>query len=751
MIVVRNSTLSNRISPTSVGDICVVTTHFNFANFKAPVRNLFRFVAQCKKDKIPCYGIELYLNEPETKNLDNWIQIKGTNKNICFQKEALLSILIKKLPAHFTKVVVVDHDIFFERANWLEATSEALNTNDVVQPYSVAVWNGPDGKELFKKQSFFKSKELGHPGFAIAAKRKVFTELGFYPFCILGGGDIIFAASVSGRIEIVRKKLSTFYSSHNFTSWINKAKQFKYLCTYIDGFIYHEYHGSIKDRRYIQRNDIVKSIPFESLSIENGLVSINGSTNKILNYFISRNEDSAYLHNPVEIVYEPESISSVSCVVTCHSTYIRGLPEILKTIDNQTRQFNEKIIVLDGCDLRNVPKGWTKVNVNFGSPNPSRNAGLDLVTSKWCVFWDGDNFMPKEYCAEISKVNENVAFSYPSIKYIDEKKRSLKTLNVPAFNYWNLREHPFVDTSSIWKTSVLKEVKGFSCNQIKFDDYELALRITSLGYNAEKSKAFSQITQHKNRRSRTNNNSDALWTAYTFAVVTAFGSSDCNDILEWYKKAQLPPRAKIYWYCNINNKTLYNKLINSGVKAEIIDSGPPWDGDNHRDISRHEHVANMYDKILSSISEDLVMMIEDDNIGPIDGIRKLFNLLNPSDHSTNIAMVGGKYRSRSNPNCCCASFTAERWIAVKYDSVKDLTIPVKMMGGGFTLYNNSAIKKALPIKCTNDKRGLIGWDGNLGIKFHQHKYTSYLVGSVPVQHRCKEVIIEYEKGRIKSI
>ena len=85
MIVVRNSTLSNRISPTSVGDICVVTTHFNFANFKAPVRNLFRFVAQCKKDKIPCYGIELYLNEPETKGLDNWIQIKGTNKNICFQ------------------------------------------------------------------------------------------------------------------------------------------------------------------------------------------------------------------------------------------------------------------------------------------------------------------------------------------------------------------------------------------------------------------------------------------------------------------------------------------------------------------------------------------------------------------------------------------------------------------------------------------------------------------------------------------
>ena len=744
------------VASNSTGDTCVITCHFNWANFKTPVRNLNRFLLECKKDNIPVFGAEAYLDKPTTLNIPNWIHIKATNKNICFQKEALLTIVLNNLPKKYTKIIICDHDIFFEDKDWFNKTSDALNRYDVVQPYKTAVWRGPDGFELFRKRSFLSNiAEGGHPGFTIACRRNVFEEVGLYPYCVIGGGDIIFAATVSGQFKESSARNKIYYKSHNFTTseWYKKAERKKYNCSFIDGIIYHEFHGSIKDRRYNSRNDLIRKIDNKNIRIgDNGLVEINQNIN-LLQYFKDRNEDSGIVFQKQEEIIDVYSLNS-SVVVTSHSGYAKSLPNVLRSIDNQTKKFVKKIIVLDGYNAI-VPKDWAKVLVNTKNPNINRNKGLELVKTEWCVFWDGDNFMPKRYLEDLSCFidDKKIGFVYPCIDYVKDNKK-IKTFIPPEYDYWLNREKTFVDTSAIWRVSALNKVGGFSENQPKFDDFALSLKISRSGYIGLKSNAHTQITQHKKRRSgHIEHNLDAIWSAYTFAVVTAFSDNHCDDIFDWYKQAELPPNHTIYWYCNFKDEELLKKLKENRTANTIIrDSGDSWSGsiDNHKDESRHQHVANMYNRILNQIDDDMIMMIEDDNIGPLNGIKKLLNSFHPWDHSSKVSMVGGKYRSRSNPTCCCASTTVNKWTALEYKNVPDKVIKISMMGGGFTLYSNSAIKKSFPIVFTNNG-GIIGWDGNLGMSFHRNGYTSFLDGEVKVKHMCKQIIKAYENRKIGNI
>lgn len=735
----------NYFKPTS-GDLCIVTCHFNYANYNTPVRNFRRFLRLYRK--YPIYGVELFMEgiPPITKDNPNWIHLKASSRHFCFQKEALLNICINNLPKNFTKVVVVDPDVYFENENWFNDVNEKLNEFDFVQPFSTCTWTGIRGEEILSKQSFFKDKNhVGHPGFAMAFRRESFNKIKFFPFCIVGGGDIIFAAAVSKQVDKIRHSLRTYYESHKFhlSEWLNNALSYDFNCSYIDGIIYHEYHGSKTDRAYKDRNEIIRNIDVNKLTLDaNGLVELDKNlSNKIYSYFKSRNEDSVNINIANKSFVSVEK--DVSVVVTSYSGYEQYLNKVIDSIDNQKVKFYKKIIVLDGYDAK-VPSNWIKINANFRNPNLSRNAGLEYVNTEYVIFWDGDNFMPSNYLQSMKNVSidNNTAIIYPNINYIEEDGRKIKSLTFKPYNYWSLRENNYIDTSSMWRTRVVKEVGGFNKEQCRFDDYDLALRITRLDYKAMHNKnAFTQITNHENRRSKVNDGIDALWNAYTFAIITAFGSSNCEDMIELYLNAELPPKSKIYWYCDFSNIELKEKLQNAAgsySNISVIDSGITWKGNHHRDVSRHVHVANMYDKIISSIREDYVMFIEDDNFGPLNGIRQLFEGLKLLDPKNKAVCCGGKYRSRSNVICCCASSNSDRWVSVNYSTVKNKVINVGMIGGGFTLYANYALRKTLPIVCTNGKEGLVGWDGNIGKRLKGNKL--YMLGYVEVEHRCKEVM-----------
>lgn len=300
MIKVRPK--SSFVFKPTANDTCVVTCHFNFIGWKTPVRNLNRFLRDFKRQGIDVYGAEAYLNKPETEGNRNWIQVKATEKNICFQKEALLNIVIRNLPDNFTKIIVCDHDIFFERKDWFDAAKQALEYYDFIQPFSECVWTGKKGEELGRKESFFKvnSAKWGHPGFSIGFKRSSFARVEFYPFCIVGGGDTIITGSVLGNIEAAKDKFKRFFDDYKIlgsNEWYKKVRSEDFKCGYIDGVIYHEYHGSKKDRRYQGRGLILKNLDFRDVYLNrDGLVEFGINSDKtrreVHEYLRSRNEDS---------------------------------------------------------------------------------------------------------------------------------------------------------------------------------------------------------------------------------------------------------------------------------------------------------------------------------------------------------------------------------------------------------------------------------------------------------------------------
>lgn len=287
------------IDPTQ--DTCVVSCHFNFIGWKSPVRNFNRFIRQCVRDEIPLFGAEAYLDKPESPQ--DWIHVKAEERNICFQKESLLNIAIKNLPPNFTKIIVCDHDIFFERKDWFQEASKLLDQYDFVQPFSHCSWTGPKGEVLYSKYGIFygydplyKREVPGHPGFAIGFTRKAFSQMGgLYPFCIVGGGDVLLARSIVGNWQYSRKKFRALFNSHGAArEWFERTAKNRFTHQFIHGHVFHEFHGRRQNRDYVNRNHIVLRLNRDNIFIgENGLVEISDEVTlgKIKNYLKNRNED----------------------------------------------------------------------------------------------------------------------------------------------------------------------------------------------------------------------------------------------------------------------------------------------------------------------------------------------------------------------------------------------------------------------------------------------------------------------------
>lgn len=441
----------------------------------------------------------------------------------------------------------------------------------------------------------------------------------------------------------------------------------------------------------------------------------------------------------------------VAIVMTCHQTYFQHITRVLESIDSQNTKFSQKILVLDNVvsDTSSIPKDWTVLKVGFGNPNSARNEGLGKVRHKWVMFWDGDNTMPELYLSgmvsHITNAERNVAFIYPNINYVNWSGSVEKYVRVPEWDYWVQREKTFIDTSSLWRTHAIRTVGGWSEVQVGHDDYELSLRLTRAGWTGKKSSVFTSLTLHDQKRSKNAKTDGSIWTAYTLGIVTLWGgkSKVVDRLLKWYQDEEFPPYTSLYWVENgdvedvrlkEHVKSLCNKFKNISLTSSRGSYKPSSEGEEYLVWERHQHVANLYNAVIPRVNEDLLLFVEDDCIPPMGGLRKLHDCIKPWG---GVALVGGAYASRTSPEHACASVRTAFWgDSPKLESLPEEPIQVGMIGGGFTLAGNWALKKALPFECNRHpaNNSLTGWDGNLGICLNKLGYRAYLHGGVKVEH-----------------
>ncbi len=293
----------NYISPSATTplDMAVILVYFNPVNYCRSVQNLLMTKHWLDKASIPLFIGELQFNDhpflfPVAENI---CQVHSAS--VMFYKENLIRYVEQRLPSHFTKICMMDADIFYNAPDWYSTISRTLDTCTVIQPYKTANWLAIDFTVTKQSSSNVIDVSSGHPGFVWAFQRDWFRTFQLEDrSAIVTSGDTILADLLNNR------SIKNPFLNHLFGSTPHpRAGMILGSC---DISIYHLNHGSLIHRHY---NDLVNiwRRTFERMRIRSideiydrrsdGILewkpTLRTELNKIMiNYFKSRQEDAGF-------------------------------------------------------------------------------------------------------------------------------------------------------------------------------------------------------------------------------------------------------------------------------------------------------------------------------------------------------------------------------------------------------------------------------------------------------------------------
>jgi hypothetical protein len=268
-----------------------ITTYFNPAGYRTKLRNLEVFAARARRQGLKLMVVELAFEEDPFRVpfplADSILRVRSNS--VLWQKERLLNLAVGQLPATCDKVVLLDGDILFTNDSWVEDTSRLLDEHKIVQPFYAAGWLPADGDASWEscshslpgmayamrhsngRRNIMFRPDLAHPGFAWAARREVLHAHGFYDKFILGGGDFVtMLAMYSDSAALANPNVAVCLSpmqNADVSSWIDKLHKMVRCdvgCT--PGSVLHLWHGSLANRRYIERYSVLREYNFDPAS-----------------------------------------------------------------------------------------------------------------------------------------------------------------------------------------------------------------------------------------------------------------------------------------------------------------------------------------------------------------------------------------------------------------------------------------------------------------------------------------------------
>ena len=267
---IKNCILNNDPIEENLNVIIVISNPCQYARRYILAKE---FITRMKNENnVELYIVELIYNNQkfiitDSKN-KNHLQLK-TNTAPLWHKENMINLGIKKLlPKNWKAVAWIDADIEFENTDWALDTLKILNgSKDIIQLFSHAIDMdmNEDAMSIFSSFGFQYSKNrkytnnnsinFWHPGFAWACNRKTYDKMGgLFENSILGSGDHNMALSIIGKASnSVNKDVNKDYLN-DVLSFQNRIKNIR--LGYIPGVIRHYYHGSKKDRKYMERSYI---------------------------------------------------------------------------------------------------------------------------------------------------------------------------------------------------------------------------------------------------------------------------------------------------------------------------------------------------------------------------------------------------------------------------------------------------------------------------------------------------------------
>ncbi len=259
------------------------------------------------------------------------IQVNATSE--LWYKENMLNLAIQHLPSDWKYVAWLDADIEFVRPDWVFETIHLLQHYDIIQMFSQATDLDPQYKVLSGVRdgiiSSWRHNKCGplsqphdeynydgikgysngarskHPGYAWAARRDAFDKLGgLIDWAVVGSADWHMATALIGQVEESLPH-ALVEACPDYAKWCVNWQQravelIKYNVGYMDGLVFHHWHGKKTDRKYADRWRILVDNKFNPMSDLKkdwqGLWQLSGNNHKLRDdlreYLALRNEDS---------------------------------------------------------------------------------------------------------------------------------------------------------------------------------------------------------------------------------------------------------------------------------------------------------------------------------------------------------------------------------------------------------------------------------------------------------------------------
>lgn len=298
----------------------VITPYFNPSSYSSLKRNHQIFAQRILSQGANLLTVELTFKdcEPQLNNgcVGKVAHLKSNS--VMWQKEQIINWALKNYPPNDGKFAWVDCDILFKDGDWIKRAEDKLEEADIIQLFK-KVYNLKPGQLHYggDRTLFFQSvlwqykihknwlnrrkeKELpfAHPGFAWAARVDALPQ-GLYPFSITGSGDTLMVDAILNSWDIHSYARSFTYKMwESITKWQSSLLP-NMRVDYIPEDIYHLYHGSLKNRNYTHRHNMLVEHSFdpeEDVTQINGVLEWNSPKydlhGAVENYFLDRKEDA---------------------------------------------------------------------------------------------------------------------------------------------------------------------------------------------------------------------------------------------------------------------------------------------------------------------------------------------------------------------------------------------------------------------------------------------------------------------------
>jgi hypothetical protein len=303
--------------------VWAITSYYNPARFKRRLQNyrIFR-----ENLAVPLVAVELSFDghfELTEKDADVLIQISGGA--VVWQKERLLNIALGAVPPDVDNIAWIDCDVIFDRSDWVDEANRRLDEFNVVQLLSDQVDLRPEdhhtnfhfqdlppsGRGIISMVRENQSGQAGLPtpgqnrrsfawGLGWAARSAILRDHGLYDAMIGGGGTRALVSAIYGEFEKITEAFQlTPARQQHYLTWARPYHQaVGGRVGYVDGRLYHLWHGDIGNRNYANRHRGLVDFNFELSDL---VVGSNGAwhwsrskpelENFLVNHFISRAED----------------------------------------------------------------------------------------------------------------------------------------------------------------------------------------------------------------------------------------------------------------------------------------------------------------------------------------------------------------------------------------------------------------------------------------------------------------------------